>query len=36
VEVSAIPNDMFGKRLLVTPHGVFKQSVWYRWYWNEE
>jgi Tfp pilus assembly protein PilE len=27
VEMSAIPNDMFGKRLLITPHGVFKQSV---------
>ena len=28
VEVPAIPNDMYGKRLLVTPHGLFKQSAW--------
>jgi type II secretory pathway pseudopilin PulG len=27
VEVPAIPNDMYGKRLVVTPHGVFKQSA---------
>ena len=27
VEVPAVPNDMFGKRLVVTPHGVLKQSA---------
>jgi len=27
VEVPTVPNDMFGKRIIVSPSGVFKQSI---------
>ena len=27
VELPTVPNDTFGKRIIVTPYGIFKQSI---------